>query len=72
MALGRARDRDAGFAVEAEDVEHVVSLRAAQQLLEAGDIFETLFEGFGAFGGVHEVRLALQPNALLLGIEELA
>ncbi len=71
-AFGRARDWDAGFAVGAEDFEDVLRLRPLEQLLEAGGVFEALFEGFGAFGGVGQACLAFQPRALLLGIEELA
>ena len=58
----------------AEDVEHVLRLRARKQLLEPGGIFEALFERdqFWALVGVGRRGLAFQPRALLLGIEELA
>jgi len=47
-------------------------LRTAEQFLEAGDIFEAVFEGFGALVGVGKLGIALEPGALLLFIEELA
>ncbi|MFL6725012.1 MAG: hypothetical protein ACJ8FS_00680 [Sphingomicrobium sp.] len=43
-ALGRARDGDAGFGVGAENVEDVLRLWAAEKLLQAGGVFEALFE----------------------------
>ena len=52
MALGPARDGDAGCAVEPEDGEDVISLRTLEKSFEAGGVFEALFEGFGAFLGV--------------------
>src|SRR4051794_20310363 len=78
--LRAARDGDAGCGVEAEDVEDVLCLRAAEEFLEAGGVFEPLLQGFRALGGVGQIRLArperrrraFEPRALLLRIEELA
>jgi hypothetical protein len=71
-ALGPARDGDAGGAVEAEAVEDVLRLRAAEELLEAGGVFEALFEGFGAVRGIQQVGFAFHPCALLLSLKKLA
>jgi len=60
------------FAVEREDVEDVLCLRAAKQLLETGGVFEALFERLLAIVGFGQDRFALQPAALLLGSQELA
>ena len=72
VTLGCARDGNAGLGVGLEDLEDVLRLRPAKQLLEPRDIFESLFEGFRAFIGVGQVRSAFHPSALLLGDEELA
>lgn len=71
MPLRAARDGDAGFAVETEEFEDVLSLRPAQQPLEAGGVFEPLFEGFLALVGIAGRGFAFEPGALLLGVEEL-
>ena len=71
-ALGRARERDAGFAVEAEDVEDVLSLPAAEEFLEAAGIFEPLFKGVGVSAlAVLRCCFVLYPRALLLVLEKL-
>ena len=72
VALGRTRDGDAGFGVEAEDLQHLLRLRAAKKLLEPPDVFEPLFQELPALVGVGEVRIAFHPIALLLKIEKLA
>ena len=72
IALGPPPDRDAGRAVEAENVEDVVSLRAAEELLKAGDVFEAIFERFRTLVGVGQVRRAFDPGTLLVRTQELA
>jgi hypothetical protein len=47
-------------------------LRTLEQLLEAGEVLETLFERLGAVGGVGQGGFAVEPSALLLTVEELA
>src|SRR5689334_18933216 len=71
MPLRAARDGEAGFAVETEEFEDVLSLRPAQQPLKAGGVFEPVFEGFGALVGIQQDDSAFEPGALLLGVEEL-
>ena len=44
----------------------LLRLRPAEQRLEAGGVFEALFEGVRAFGGVGELCFALHPRPLLL------
>jgi hypothetical protein len=72
VALGPARDGDATLAVDPEDGESLIGLWATQQLLEPAGIFEPLFERFLTILGVRWDRCAMQPAALLFGIEELA
>ena len=72
MTLGLARDGDAGFAVEPENLQGFLRLRAAKQLLKPRDIFEALFQRLRALVGVGWVRLTFHPTVLLLGIQELA
>ena len=50
----------------------LLRLRPVEQLLEAGGVFEALFEGFRAFGGIGRGRLAVEPGALLLLMQELS
>lgn len=50
----------------------MLRLRAPKQLLQPRGIFETLFERFRALAGIDKMRIAFEPRALLLGIEELA
>jgi hypothetical protein len=72
-SLGPARDWDAGGGVEAEDLEGVISLRAAEQFLEAGGVFEALFELAGLRAvAVGQGDFTVHPRALLLVVEELA
>src|SRR5262245_13145596 len=72
MPLGPARDRDAVAAVAPENLQDLLRLRPAQQLLKPRDVFETQFQGLRALVGVTRVRLALHPIALLLEIQESA
>src|SRR5688572_33248205 len=72
MPLGPARDRDAVAAVAPENLQDLLRLRPAQQLLEFRDVFETQFRGLRALAGVAQDRLALHPVALLLEIKESA
>src|SRR5581483_655587 len=80
VSLGPARNGNAGRAVEPQDVEHVVGVRALEQLLEPRGIFEAVLEMLGALRGVLQKSLArpersrgaVEPGLLLLGIEELA
>jgi hypothetical protein len=71
-----AKGGAAGRGVGAEDVEDVLRLRPAEQLLEAGGIFEALFEGLLSglrrLVGVRQGRFAFEPGALLLGSQEVA
>jgi hypothetical protein len=67
---GFARRR--GDAEEPQDLQNLLCLLPAQQLLEPRDIFEALFQGFRALIGVVQIRLTLHPIALLLDIEKLA
>src|SRR5688500_8522597 len=70
VPLGLARDRDAVAAVAPENLQDLLRLRPAEQLLEPRDIFETQFRGFRALVDVAQDRLALHPIALLLYIQE--
>ena len=70
MPLGPARDRDAVAAVAPENLQDLLRLRPAQQLLKPRDVFETQFQGFRALVGVARDRLALHPIALLPEIQE--
>jgi hypothetical protein len=47
-------------------------LRTLEQLLEAGEVLETLFERLGAVGGVGQGGFAVEPSALLLRAQKLA
>ena len=69
--LRRARDGDAAGGVEAEDREDLRRLRAAEEFLEAGGVFEAVLEEFGA-RGVGEDGSAVDPGDLLLEVEELS
>src|SRR5882672_3352746 len=66
VPLGPARDRDAVAAVAAENLQRLLRLRLAEQLLEPRDILETQFRKIRALLGVAQDRLALHPSALLL------
>src|SRR5690242_12243057 len=70
IALCRARDRDAVEAVAPENLQGLLRLRHAPQLVEAREIFETQLRRFRALGHVARVRLALQLLLLLLEAEE--
>src|SRR5688500_11949307 len=72
MPLGPARDRDAVAAIAVENLQDFLCLRLAQQLLEASEIIEAQFQRFEALVDVVQRRLAVQPVALLLEIEEAA
>src|SRR6188472_2028563 len=72
MPLGPARDRDAAAAVALENLQDLLRLRPAQQLLKPRDVFETQFQGLRALVDVARDRLALHPIALLLEIQESA
>src|SRR5919106_2210262 len=72
MPLGPARDRDAVAAVAPENLQDLLRLRPAQQLLKPRDVFETQFQGLRALVDVGRDRLALHPIALLLEIQESA
>ena len=60
------------FGVEAQDCENFVRLWAAKEFLEPGNVLEAVLQRVRALFGVGRVSLALQPVALLVGIEELA
>src|SRR5688572_32190673 len=70
VPLGPERDRDAAAAVAPENLQDLLSLRSAEQLLKPRDIFETQFQGFCALVSVAQDCLALHPIALLLEIQE--
>ena len=72
MPLGPARDRDAVAAVAPENLQDLLRLRPAQQLLKPRDVFETQFHGLRALVGVVQDCIALHPIALLLEIQESA
>ena len=72
MPLGPARDREAVAAVAPENLQDLLRLRPAQQLLKPRDVFETQFQGLLTFVGIAQDRLALHPIALLLEIQESA
>ena len=72
MPLGSARDRDAVTAVAPENLQDLLRLRPAQQLLKPRDVFETQFQGLRALVDIMQDRLALHPIALLLEIQESA
>src|SRR5262245_14748952 len=72
MPLGPARDRDAAAAVAPENLQDLLRLRPAQQLLKPRDVFETQFQGLRELVDVAWDRLVLHPIALLLKIQESA
>ena len=72
VPLGLAWDRDAVAAVAPENLQNLLRLRPAEQLLKPRDVLETQFRELRALVGVAQDRPALHPIALLLEIQELA
>src|SRR5205823_504941 len=70
--LGLARDRDAVAAVALENLQDLLRLRPAEQLLKPRDVLEAQFRELRALVGVAQDRPALHPIALLLEIQESA
>src|SRR5439155_23663811 len=71
VTLGLARDGDAVLAVELENLQNFLCLRATKQLLKPRDVLEPQFQGLRALVAVAQVRLAFYPIALLLKVQKL-
>src|SRR5512135_2725300 len=66
VTLGPTRDRDTMFAIGPENLQNLLRLRPAKQLLKPRNIFESLFQGLGSLVDIGEACLAFEPGALLL------
>src|SRR5262249_38976099 len=70
IPLGPPGNWDEIAAIAANQVKHGAGLRHSLQLLMAREVFQALLRLVQPLGGIDEPRLALDPGALLLDIEE--